>query len=278
VIVPDIDAGTDWRPALEGADAVLHLAARVHVLKEDSADPLAEHRRLNSAGTKALAEQAAQCGVSRFVFMSTIKVNGEATHGQPYRDTDTPDPSTPYGISKLEGEQALAEVAQRSGMAAVVLRAPVIYGSDVKGNIRRIIGLVRRGIPLPLGSVDNRRTMLAASNLVEWVRAGMTSRRLPELPVLMGDPRPVSTAELVVRLAQGMGRSPRLVKFPPGLLARAGGLVGLGGDVARLLDDLEVAPSLDAFDRQLELVDPALALQELGSLEAAEPLMVNLKG
>jgi nucleoside-diphosphate-sugar epimerase len=278
VIVPDIAADTDWRAALEGVEVVLHLAARVHVMKEDSTDPLVEHRRINAAGTLALAEQAAACGVGRFVFLSTIKVNGEATHGQPYRDTDTPDPRTPYGVSKLEGERGLAKIAQRTGMAAIVLRAPVIYGSEVKGNIRRIIGLIRRGIPLPFGSIDNRRTMLSTGNLIEWVKAAVDSQQLPGLPVLMGDPRPVSTAELVVRLAQGMGRSPRLVKFPPGLLTRAGGLIGHGDDVARLLEDLEVAPSLDAFDRQLDLADPALELQELGSIEATGPLMVNLKG
>ncbi|MDR1432170.1 MAG: NAD-dependent epimerase/dehydratase family protein [Propionibacteriaceae bacterium] len=269
VLVPDIGPDTDWREALEGVDVVLHLAARVHVMRDESADPLAAHRQVNALGTRALAEQAADVGVSRFVFMSTIKVNGEQTRGQPYQGSDIPDPRTPYGLSKLEAERALAEVANGSAMEAVVLRAPVIYGVGAKGNIRRIIALIRRGIPLPLGSVRNRRTMLAADNLVEWVKAAVTSRHLGALPVLMGDPRPVSTAELVLRLAQGMGRAPRLVNFPPRLLGLAGSLIGHGDDMARLLEDLEVAPSLDAFDAPPTLIDPAQALQELGAASGA---------
>ncbi|MDR1768095.1 MAG: NAD-dependent epimerase/dehydratase family protein [Propionibacteriaceae bacterium] len=263
LVVAGIDGRTDWGDGLSGVEVVVHLAGRAHVMREDAADPLSLYREVNVEGTRTLAEAAARCGARRLVFMSTIKVNGEGTRGRAFTDRDAPAPVDPYGVSKWEGEQALAEVSARTGLEVVALRPPVMYGPGVKGNIKRIAALVGRGVPLPLGSVANRRTMLSAGNMVRWVRAAVESPLAPRRPVLMGDPRPVSTAELVRQLAAGMGRPDRLVPFPVAGLLLGGKLLRHEADVARLVEDLEIATSDDL--RPADLADPGGELRALGA-------------
>ena len=265
VVVPDIAAqDVDWRPALAGVDVVVHLAARVHVMKDAAENPLDAYRRVNTDATARLAQQAAEVGVRRFVFMSSIKVNGERTTGVPFTNTDPANPVDPYGVSKWEAEQALRAVCQGQAMEPVILRPTVIYGPGVGGNIARIAGLVRRGIPLPLGSVRNRRSMLSTGNLIAWVSNAIESLILAELPALISDPYPVSTAELVRYLSEGMGRPARLVRFPTAGLCLAGRLTGHVGEVARLTEDLEIIPTLSAFGGAVQLARPIDELRACG--------------
>ena len=267
VVVPDIASeDLDWRPILAGTDVIVHLAARVHVMKDTASNPLEEFRKANTDATMRLAQQAAEVGVRRFVFMSSIKVNGERTTGSPFTNTDPARPVDPYGISKWEGEQAVRAVCQGQTMEPVILRPTVIYGPGVRGNIARIAGLVRRGIPLPLGLVRNRRTMLSIGNLIAWVKLAISSDVVGSLPTLIGDPEPVSTADLVRHLAEGMGKSARLVPFPVGWLRTLGRLARRGGDVARLTEDLEVEPSIGAFAGAVVLESSADGLRSYARL------------
>jgi nucleoside-diphosphate-sugar epimerase len=167
--VGDINGNTDWTAALDGCDVVFHLAARVHVMHETAADPLAAFREVNTEGTLRLAKQAAAAGVRRFVFVSSIKVNGECTApGRPFRPDDTPAPQDPYGVSKSEAETGLRELAARTDMEVVIVRPPLVYGPGVKANFAAMVGAVRMGLPMPLGSVTgNRRSLVAIDNLVD---------------------------------------------------------------------------------------------------------------
>ncbi|RAU24000.1 NAD-dependent dehydratase [Paramagnetospirillum kuznetsovii] len=231
---------TDWSAALDGCKAVVHLAARVHVMHDRSHDPLAEFRAANVAGTLRLAEQAAQAGVGHFVFMSSIKANGEETFGTPF-GPDHAAPVDAYGISKREAEQGLAEIAARTGMAVTVLRPPLVYGPGVKGNFRSLISLVARGVPLPLGLVDNRRSLIGIGNLVDAVRACLDRPAAGQARVFtLCDIETVSTAALVRRLAAALGRPARLLPIPVGLMRLAGHLVGKAAAVQRLTASLEV--------------------------------------
>ena len=245
VEVGDISSTTDWAPYLGGIDVVVHLAARVHVMNESQSDALERYREVNARATLRLAQQAADAGVRRLVFLSSIKVNGERTAGTPFTGESAPRPVDPYGQSKLEAEVSLTDLARTSGLEVVILRSPVVYGPGAGGNIKRIAALVRRGLPLPLASVRNRRTMLSIRNLTTWVRGAVEASTVPESAVLMGDPRPVSTPELIRSLAAGVGRRARLVPMPVALLRGAGALLGRGSEVARLVEDLEIEPSFE---------------------------------
>lgn len=264
-VVENIGPGTDWTGVLEDVDAVVHLAARVHVMEESAADPLAAFRETNTEGTRVLAEEAANQGVKRFVFMSSIKVNGEGTNGNPYTANDVPAPVDPYGISKWEAERALTEISGRTEMGCVILRPTVIYGAGVKGNIARIAKAVRMGIPLPLGLVRNRRSMLSIGNLVAWVREALNSQAVPTNPVLISDPRPVSTRDLVINIADGMGAKPRILPVPVGLMTVGATLIGKRSFAVRLFSDLEVEPTYAAFPRmRYLLVSPEVELRSFG--------------
>jgi nucleoside-diphosphate-sugar epimerase len=157
-------------PFPENIDFLVHLAARVHVIQDPAADPLAAFREINTEWTIRLAGQAAQSGVKRFVFLSTIKVNGEVKEGQ-YSEADTPDPSDPYALSKFEAEQGLLEIGTKHGMEVTILRPPLVYGEGVKANFLRLLNIVDRGFPLPLGRIRNRRSMIYLGNLVDAIHA-----------------------------------------------------------------------------------------------------------
>jgi nucleoside-diphosphate-sugar epimerase len=231
----------DWRPALDGCEAVVHLAARVHVMHDASADPLAEFRTANLAATLRLAEQAAQVGARHLIFLSSIKANGEETHGTPFGPGNAA-PVDPYGISKLEAEQGLARLAAQTGLGVTVLRPPLVYGPGVKGNFRSLIRLVDRGIPLPLGAIRNRRSLIGVNNLADAVRACLAQPAAAgQCRVFtLADSEAVSSPELVRRLARALGRPPRLLPVPPALMRLAGRLTGKSAAVQRLTASLEV--------------------------------------
>ncbi len=237
--VGDLSPTTDWHPALKDIDAVVHLAGRAHVLKEDAADPLAECRPINRDATLNLARQAAQAGVKRFVFVSTVKVNGEGRE-TPYTALDYPEPHDAYAISKWEAEQGLHEIAAQTGLEVVILRPPLIYGPGVKANFLRLLQVVDRGIPLPLGAVRNRRSLLYVENFASALLACLTRLEAAGKTYFVRDGEDVSSAELVRRLARALGRPARLAPVPPALLRAAGTLLGKKAAVERLLGSLTV--------------------------------------
>ena len=230
---------TDWSRALEGVDGVIHLAARVHVLRDPAPDPLAEHRKVNTEGTLNLARQAASAGVRRVVFASTVKVNGETTPGGPFTEDDPPSPRDPYAMSKWEAEQALGRLSA-GGPEIVVLRPPLVYGPGVRGNFRRLLRAVDRGVPLPLGRATALRSLLYLDNLVHALVTCLDHPLAAARTYLVSDGEDVSAAELVRRLGRALNRTPRLVSVPVGLVRALAGLAGRSADVQRLLSPLQV--------------------------------------
>ena len=235
----DITDRTDWAAALAGVDVIIHLAARVHIMNDRAADPLAEFRRTNTAATLNLAEQAARAGVKRFVFVSTIKVNGEE-NDRPFRHDDTPQPIDPYGISKLESEIGLREIAARTGMEIVIIRPPLVYGPGARGNFALLVGLVRKRIPLPFASLKNRRTLVAVQNLVDLIITCAVHPAAGGEIFLAGDGEDLSTPELIRGIAAGLGVKPMLVPFPSALLHMAAKAVGKEAVYQRLCGSLQV--------------------------------------
>jgi UDP-glucose 4-epimerase len=199
-VVGSVNRETDWTSALADCNAVVHLAARVHVMNDEASDPLAEFREVNTEGSLNLARQAAQAGVKRFVFISTIKVNGEGREA-PYRETDATAPEDAYAISKWEAEQGLRQIEQETGMEVVILRPPLVYGAGVKANFQRLLHVVRRGWPLPLGAIHNRRSLLYLGNFVDAIRLCLEHPAAAGQTFLLDDGEPVSTPELIRALA-----------------------------------------------------------------------------
>ena len=240
--VGDIGADTDWQAALAGVDMVVHLAARAHVMRERASDPLAEYRRVNVAGSERLARAAAAAGVSRLIYMSSIKVNGEATVDAPFRESDAPAPLDAYGRSKWETEQALSRIAAETGLALTVLRPPLIYGPGVKGNVARLLRWIERGLPLPFASIVNRRSLIYLENLIDATLA-VTRHPAPGRTYLVSDARDLSTPQLITALARGLDKAPRLLAFPPSLLRLAGACTGQRDAAERLLGSLQIDAS-----------------------------------
>ena len=240
--VGDINADTEWAAALDGCEVVFHLAARVHVMRETAADPLAAFREVNTAGTLRLARQAAAAGVRRFVFVSSVKVNGEQTApGNPFRRDDAPNPQDPYGISKREAEDGLRTIAAQTGMEVVIVRPPLVYGLGVKANFATLMHAVRRGLPLPLASVThNRRSLVALDNLVDLLITCIDHPAAANQTFLVSDGEDLSTAHLLHRLGDAMGRPARLLPCPPALLQFGAALLGKRDVAQRLLGNLQV--------------------------------------
>ncbi len=238
--IPDIDGETDWTEALDGIEAVVHLAARVHVMKETAEDPTAAFRRINLDGARALAEQAAKAGVARLVYVSTVKVNGEASADAPFRESDPPAPADPYGESKMHAEKALLQIGQDTGMEVVCVRPPLVYGPGAKGNFLSLLKLCRKGLPLPLGAVDNRRSLIYLGNLADAIAVCVDHPAASGRTFLVRDGEDVSTAELIHRVCASLGTSARLFPAPASLLRLAGSALGKQATVSRLLDSLAV--------------------------------------
>ncbi len=235
----DLAARADWEDLLAGAGTVVHLAARVHRMEEADEGALAAYRKINVEGTGRLAEAAAKAGAARFIFASTVKVHGEGSD-HPYREDSVPSPQDPYAVSKWEAERLLEEIAGATGLEVVVLRLPLVYGPGVGANFLRMMKLVARGVPLPLGGVTNRRSMLYLGNLVDAIALCAQHPSAAGETFLAADSRDVSTPELIRLLAGAMGRRPRLFSCPPSLLEAAGRLIGRGGEMGRLTGSLFV--------------------------------------
>lgn len=226
VLVDDLGETSKWRAALEGVEAVVHLAGRAHILKETTSDPLADFRRVNVAGTRTLALAAAGAGVVRFVFVSSIKANGEESSRAGFSEQDTPAPGTPYGLSKLEAEEALWEIGKATGMQVVVVRPPLVYGAKGNGNFPLLQKLVQRRVPMPFGSVQNLRTLIGVDNLADFLVRCVTHPSAAGEFFLIGDSESVSTRELVTLMGRAINRPPILLPFPAGLATRLAGLAG----------------------------------------------------
>jgi nucleoside-diphosphate-sugar epimerase len=236
----DLASSRDLDRALQGANAVVHLAARVHVMRDAARDPMAEYRRINTDATVRLAEAAARQGVERFVFLSSIKVNGERTIGRPFREEDAPSPVDPYGLSKWEAEQELGRIAAQTGLQLAVLRPPLVYGPGVKGNFLRLLRLVRAGVPLPLASVANARSMIYVGNLASAVERALRTESSALGTFLVSDDADLSTPQLVRSIGAALGRPARLFPLSPRLLATLGRALGKGDEVARMIESLRV--------------------------------------
>lgn len=260
-VLEDIGLRVDWGSALCECDVVIHLAARVHVMNETSADPLTEFRRVNVEGTMNLARQAALAGVQRFVFLSSIKVNGEFTEpGRPFAADDTPAPEDAYGVSKHEAEQALRQMAAETGMEVVIIRPPLVYGPGVKANFKSMMGWLARGLPLPLAAVtENRRSLVALDNLVDLVTVCLTHPMAANQTFLASDGEDISTADLLQRMGLALGRPARLFHVPDALLKRAATLVNKPGVYQRLCGSLQVNISQT---RQLLGWQPPMSVDE----------------
>lgn len=235
------DDHRDWVAGLTGHDVVIHCAARVHVMKDAQRDALAAFRRVNVEGTLALARHAAAAGVKRFIFLSSIKVNGEGTErGHPYCADDVPAPGDAYGISKLEAEQGLHEVGRETGMEVVIIRPVLVYGPGVKANFLSMMRWVERGVPLPFGAIDNRRSLVAIDNLVDLIEVCMHHPRAANQTFLVSDGEDVSTCDLLRNIARALNRPSRLLPIPQSLLRIGAGLIGKRALAQRLCGSLQV--------------------------------------
>ncbi|HEY9017384.1 SDR family oxidoreductase [Thiomicrospira sp.] len=232
---------------LNGVDVVVHGAARAHIMRDEVADPLAEYRRVNRDATLALARLAAEVGVKRFVFVSSVKVNGEMTKpGEAFISEVTQPPIDPYGLSKYEAEQGLLEIAQETGMEVVIIRPPLVYGPNTKGNFATMVNWVRKGIPLPFGAVSNARSLVALDNLVDFIALCADCACSPKAAnevFLISDGVDVSTSELLRKVAKAFGVKSWLLPVPVGLMRFVARLLGKGAVADRLFGNLQVDSS-----------------------------------
>lgn len=244
VHVGEVDGATNWAEALLGASVVVHLAARVHLMREKASDPLTEFRKVNVAGTLNFARQAAEAGVNRFVYLSSIKVNGETTApGQAFRAEDAPAPEDAYAISKHEAEIGLLTIAKETGMEVVIIRPPLVYGPGVKGNFASLVKWVRKGIPLPLGALNNKRSLVALDNLVSFIALCVDHEMSPAAAnsvFLISDVEDISTTELLNKVARAYGKKGFLLPVPEHWLHFAAGMLGKADVANRLLGSLVV--------------------------------------
>ncbi len=241
-MVGEIGPDTVWSDALQGLDCVVHCAAHVHRMQAGvEGNTPADYRRVNTEGTRRLAEAAAIAGVRRFIFISSIKVLGEATSpGVPFRHDSRPDPIDPYGQSKWEAEQALWSISEQSGLQVAVIRPPLVYGPGVGANFLRLMRWIESGMPLPLASVSNLRSLVSVDNLVDLVAVCLTHPDAAGETFLASDGHDLSTPDLVAALGHAMGVHPRLWPAPVGLMRLAGRLTGRAGTVERLVQSLQV--------------------------------------
>lgn len=241
VTVGELGPDTDWRLALEGVGTLVHTAARVHMMNDAAIDPLVLYRQVNVQGTLNLAAQAIDAGVQRFVFVSSIKVNGEKTlPDKPYSVTDIPTPVDSYGISKFEAESRLHKLAMSAGMELVIIRPPLVYGPNVTANFFKMMRWIYRGVPLPLSGIHNKRTMVSLDNLIDLLVACLDYSEVAGKIILAGDGEDLSTTELLFRIGNALGRPARLFWAPPVLMRGGASLLGQRIDLKRLTESLQV--------------------------------------
>lgn len=261
VFVPILDADADWGHALHGVEVVIHAAAQTNVVHGEGIDVLSDYWRVNVLGTLNLARQSAAAGVKRFVFISSIKVNGEVTlPDSPFTAEDPPKPEDAYATSKAEAEKELRHIAQFSGMDVTVIRPPLIYGPGVRGNFLSLLNWVRRGVPLPLGGVtDNRRSLVGLENLVDLIFVCVDHPKAGNQTFLISDGEDLSTTELLRRIGKALNFPVRLISVPASLIDLIAKLLGKKALSQRLLDSLQVDIS-----KTCELLDwrPSVSVDE----------------
>ncbi len=241
VVVPHVDGTTDWSEALRGAEVVVHCAAQTEVKSDRRLNLLSLYRRVNVDGTRHLAEQAARCGVKRFVYLSSVKAAGErSAPDQPLRVSDAPVPEDAYGISKREAELALLEVGAATGLETVIIRPPIVYGPGVKGNFLRLLRAIDMGYPLPLAGLDNRRSAVFLSNLVDFICLCVEAPAAVGGTFFVSDGEDLSTADLARRIGAAFSRSVRVFPVPVGALLLLARIAGKTSDMERLLGTLQV--------------------------------------
>jgi len=238
-IVGELSVDTDWQQAIAGQQVVIHAAARAHIIKDEVADPLAEYCRVNVEGTLHLASQAAAAGVKRFIFISSIGVNGNInTH--PFTVDDQPNPGEPYAQSKWEAEQGLRKIQQETGMELVIIRPPLVYGPSAPGNFGSLVRWIEKGIPLPLGAIHNRRSLVGIDNLVDLIIRCINHPAAANQVLLAGDGEDLSTTELLRAVGKAIGRPARLIPVPAAVLQCGATLLGKQAMAQRLLGSLQV--------------------------------------
>ena len=243
VVLGDIHTSTTLAAALRGVDVVVHLAARVHMMNDDAPDTLTEFRRVNVEGTVALARAAVEHGVRRIVFVSSVKVNGEATAGRPFTEDDAPAPQDPYGVSKREAEDALRMIGTRTGMEITIVRPALVYGPGVRANFLHLLKTVERGIPLPLPNIQNRRSLVGVENLADLLVECVGHPGAANETFMASDGEDVSTRELVARMAKALGRPARFLPVPESAIRLAARMTGKEAAVDRLFGSLVVDSS-----------------------------------
>jgi nucleoside-diphosphate-sugar epimerase len=240
VAIGEFGPATDWSRAVEQVSVVFHLAARTHVMKETAHDALAEYRRVNVDGTRTLARAAVSAGVRRLVFLSSIKTNGESTGEHPFTEDSAPQPEDAYGISKWEAEQALVEVAQGTPLETAILRPPLVYGPGVKGNFLRLMHAIARGLPLPVASITNRRSLVFVDNLTDALIAAGISPHAANETYLVADGEDLSTPDLISAIGTAMRAHPRLFRCPVRLLLAGAMALGKRDEARRLTGSLQI--------------------------------------
>lgn len=238
--IGDLSASTDWSSALAGCNTVIHLAARVHVMNDKSTDPLAAFRAVNVDATVNLARQAAQSGVKRFIFISSIGVNGAETFSEPFSELSEPQPHSDYALSKFEAGKGLRDICSQFGMEFVIIKPPLVYGAHAPGNFRSLLKFVHKGLPLPLSLINNQRSMVYLENLVDFIQLCVVSPKAANQVFLVADGTDVSTPELIRLLGQGMGKPDRLFPLPVRVLELGASLLGRQSMYQQLCGSLQV--------------------------------------
>jgi nucleoside-diphosphate-sugar epimerase len=258
--IGEIDSNTNWKDALDGVSCVVHCAARAHIMEKKQTDSLNVYRRINVDGTRNLAKQAALRGIKRFIFLSSIKVNGEETiASESFKYDDIPQPKDAYGISKLEAEQALLEISKQTGLEVVIIRPPLVYGEGVKGNFLRLLDIVYKQIPLPFAKINNLRSFIALDNLIDLIICCIEHPKAAGKTFLASDGQDLSTTDLIRKLSKFMNKSPRLFQVPQLIIQLIGRLVGKSSEIKRLFGSLRVDNS---YTREILEWSPVLSLDE----------------
>jgi len=272
--ISSIDSKTDWQAHLTNVNTVIHCAARVHVMNDTAADPLLAFREVNLYGSLRLAEQAAAAGVSQFIYLSSIKVNGELTSdGTAFTEDDTPQASDPYGISKQEAETALLELGQRTGMAITIIRPPLVYGKGVAANFLSLLIWVKKQFPLPLASIHNQRSFVFVKNLCDFILHCVQNPQAFNQIFLISDGKDLSTTELLQEAAKALEVPSRLLPCPVSVIRFGARLLGKSNIADRLCQSLRVDSS--KAREQMRWVPPYTVQQ--GLRESAAMLMSNHK-
>lgn len=244
VVIPEIDEATEWDEALKGVDVVIHLAARAHIIHDNIQDPMTEYDRTNHLGTKRLAEECVKKNIKRFIYVSSIGVNGSCTQKHAFSEKFTPSPKEPYAISKYRAENALNSIADSSNLELVIIRPPLVYGPGAKGNFYRLLKLVKHGIPLPIASVNNKRSMIGLSNLVDILTRLVSVDVIPSKMYLVSDGEDISTREFVSKISVCMHKKPRIFNFPQFIIRIVMNLIGKFKEYNKLTGDLVIDSSL----------------------------------